>query len=151
MLERRVSIKGKTLLALLSSRSTTQIRGRIWAFVMSEHHLYLFTEYRPVLGVICLTVLFLPVFVSRAQMPPCLSKSIPSMAKVTSTSHLRVSMTLSLASTTLLGLSFMNQKVSLSLLDMEGEDKGMTCLGCVTLQSSVDLKSDQGVRSITLN
>jgi len=44
----------------------------------------------------------------------------------------------------------MNQKVSLSLLDTEGEEKGMTCPGCVALQGSVDLKSDQ-VRRITLN
>ena len=65
------------------------------------------------------------------------------MEKVKSTSHLRVTMTPSLASTTLLGLSFMNQKVSLSLLDMDGEVKGMTCPGCVALQGSVDLKSDQ--------
>lgn len=74
---------------------------------------------------------FLPVFVSRAQMPPCLSKSILSMVKVMSTSHLRVFMIPSLALTTLLGLSFMNQKVSLSLLDTEGEGKGMTCPGWV--------------------
>lgn len=94
---------------------------------------------------------FLPVFVSRAQMPPCLSKSTPSMAKVTSTSHLGAFMTPSLASTILLGLSFMNQKVSLSLLGMEGEEKGMTCPGFVALQGSIDLQSDQEVRRITVN
>lgn len=40
------------------TRSATKINGRIWDFVISEHHFYLFTEHRPVLGGICLTVLF---------------------------------------------------------------------------------------------
>jgi len=48
-------------------------------------------------------------------------------------------MTPSLALTTLLGLSFMNQKVSLSCLDGEGEEKSIICHGCMALQSSVDL------------
>lgn len=86
-----------------------------------------------------LNCLFLPVFVSRAQMLPCSSKSIPSMAKVKFISHLRVTMTPSLALTTLPGLSFMNQKVSLSLLDVEGVEKSMACHGRVALQGSVDL------------
>lgn len=116
-------------------------KGRIWAFVISKHHFRLFAEHRPVLGTICLTIFSLPIFVSRAQMPPCLSKSIPSMVKVKSISHLRVFMIPNLASTTLLGLSFTNQKVSLSLLGTEGEGKGMTCPGYVALQGSADLKS----------
>jgi len=61
------------------------------------------------------------------------------MEKVESISHLRVTMTPSLALTTLLGLSFMNQKVSLSCLDGEGEEKSIICHGCMALQSSVDL------------
>lgn len=86
-----------------------------------------------------LNCLFLPVFVPRAQMLPCSSKSIPSMAKVKSISHLRVTMTPSLALTTLLGLSFMNQKVSLSLPNVESEEKSIACHGCVALQGSADL------------